>query len=413
MALLWGCTGGAGSGKGTATGTKGTGKPTAAANEPKITMHGANAVGLWSSDWPVDRPSDGSLLISLRGSDEDFQVIEFSLGDVSDSSERYRRNLILPIRVNSFAFSPDRNWAAMDEVGASGPSRVFVMDRMNGGPMAIYHGPYDYANLRFMPDSKRLTMTSGASVWQVDLEGQRIIKEWSLEHDKVEGVTRIVTDSAGSFFMAPRSNTRVIEAYELESKRPVLIPNIDKVPEAEYCFRIKGKWYVYKDGVVTDLQTLTSVVEVAPGGGGVELAPDSKTLVFRYPNGYVSNDRKFIVVDTETWKVRHRLQPPRGIASQEFKFLTSDVLVDPGEITYFWNIQTGKIIARLVPWAVTEYTMENGVKANRSDWVLALPDGRYFGSEQAHTLLDGLKTRDPKVMADFRIALGLLPETEE
>lgn len=213
--------------------------------------------------------------------------------------------------------------------------------------------------------------------------------------------------------MAPRSDTRVIEAYELEAKRPIRIPNIDKIPEAEYCFRIRGRWYVYKDGVVTDLQTLTSGVEVAPGGGGVELAPDSKTLVFRYSNGYVSNERKFIVVDTESWKVRHRLQPPRGIASQEFKFLTSDVLVDPGEITYFCNIKTGKIIARLVPWAVTEYTMGNGVKANRSDCVLALPDGRYFGSEQAHTLLDGLKTRDPKVMADFRIALGLLPETEE
>ncbi len=413
LALIWGCTGSALSEEEASSERRGTAKPIAAANEPTVTMHRANAVGLWPSDWPVERPSNGTLLISLRGGDEEFQVIEFSLDDVSDSSERYRRKLILPISVNSFAFSPDRNWVAMDEVGGSGPSRVFTWDKITRSPMAIFHGPTDYANLRFLPGTKHLAMTSGASVWIVDLEQQRISHEWSLEHDKVEEVTRIVTDSKGSFFMAPSSDTRVIDAFELESRRPVRIPNIERIPGAQFCFRIKGKWFAYKEGVVTDLQTLTVVVKVVPAAGGVELSPDSKTLVFRYPNGYVSSERTFIVVDTETWKVRHRLKPEGDIAGQEFKFLTSDILVDPGAVTYFWNVSSGKLIARLVPWAVTEFTVKDGVKANRSDWVLALPDGRYFGSDQAHTLLNGLKTRDPKVLADFRIGLGLLPETDE
>ncbi len=357
-----------------------------------------NAIAYWAES--------NEFLIGTNEVSQNNEVFALRLEEPLDEADGLRFRSIYPHSVNSIVVSPDQKWAAMDEIGSTGPSLVVLLSAEMAGPVALLHGPEDYASLAFMPGGKRLAMASGGEIYSVDLEKKAVVETWRLAENRFDVSTQIVRDAQGPTLQASPMGEEPNAVYDLSNRRPLAIPNLSKHSGAELYFRRNGRWFAFERGKVIDLAANRQVFSEPGGAAGVRLSPDGKTLVFRSPGGDDPSKRRFVVLDIATWRVLHRLKPDEGVPGQDFCFLTPDVLANPAGTTQLWNLRTGKTIAWIVAWANTESVVEGGLKASRRDWAIGLPDGRFFGSEAAQTLLLNAKSRDVGVLKELGKALG-------
>lgn len=359
----------------------------------KPVLRTINAVAVW--------PENIELLL---GADD--QAFRFSLQENSENLGG-RIETVFTSRVNSIVVSPNRAWAAMDETGATGPIRVLLLEQTDPLPVAILRGPSDFARLGFVPGGNTLIMASFGAVFTVDLQKLTTIKTWRLAENVFEVNTQIDTDSRGPILSVSGHHSEPVLFFDLATMKRVSPPALPRLADISNIFRHQEKWFGFENGNVFDLQTGHRVFTMKEGAADFKLSPDGKIISFRSPGGMDPSTRDIVILEVGSWRVLHRLKPRHGFASQDFCFVSPTTLVNPGEITEFWNVRTGKTIGWVVPWANTTFKVKDGLTATRRDWAIALPDGRYYGSELAKDLIPGSKTKDPSVLRDFRTGLGI------